>query len=205
MKQYKSTIIRKYGTTVNVKRFYDKGVDERETKALLGRGTRNNVNMFKLATQKEGIFLPDFDVVSGDYVENKNHNEMYVVVGTHQEYDGNRTLSIVTNLLKCDYKATIKGHTRTTDSRGNLKSVFGDKYVDVPCYVEKVSANLRQYEPGLHPETEHKVYLTDIDVTEVDQLVLNINGRDKPFKVLTTDYISFPNLLVLEIGGDIRK
>lgn len=206
LKNYKSTIIRKYGTTVEVQRYLGDQVSEtRQTKALLGRSTSTNTNLKAFENQKEGIFLPDFDIDSGYYVINRAHNEEYLVISTHQEYDGDSKLSIVTNLMKCNHRLTVKGTTRVADNRGNLKSVFGDKFKDVPCYLEHISGQLRQYEPGLNPDTEHRIYTTALDMRLNDQVVVNMGQRELVFKVVDLDYMTFPNLLVIEVAKDIRK
>lgn len=206
MKDYKSTIIRKYGTSVEVQRYLgDMPTRTLETKVLLGRATRTNANLKTSESQKEAIFLPDFDVDAGDFVINKNHNEDYVVVTTHQEYDGNRTLSIVANLLKCSHKLTLKGNSKMADDRGNLKTTFGEKYKDVPCYLEYVSSQLRQYEPGLNPDTEYLIYTTDLNIDLTDQIKISFGKREMTFKVVFVDYTSFPNLAVIEVAKDIRK
>lgn len=206
MKNYKSTIIKKYGTKVEVQRYLgDMVANTRETKILLGRATRTNTNLETSENQKEGIFLPDFDIDGGDFVINKQHNEDYIVVTTHQEYDGDKTLSIVANLMKCSHKMTLNGNTRVADDRGNLKSTFGAKYTDVPCYLNHVSSQLRQFMPGLSPDTEHLIYTTDLNIELIDQIVIKMGQRESVFKVVALDYTSFPNLVVIEVAKDIRK
>lgn len=205
-KDYKSTIIRKYGTEVEVQRYLgDMPTRSLDTKVLLGRATRTNTNLKTSESQKEGIFLPDFDIDAGDFVINRNHNEDYVVVTTHQEYDGNKALSIVANLMKCNHKLTVKGNTKVADGRGNIKTTFGEKYKDVPCYLEHISSQLRQYEPGLNPETEHRIYTTDLNLELTDQIVVVFGRREMVLKVVAVDFTSFPNLAVIEVAKDIRK
>lgn len=206
MKSYKSNIIRKYGTDVTVQRYLGDAVTtSTDTRVLLGRATRTNTNLETSESQKEGIFLPDFDVDGGDFVINSKHNEEYVVVTTHQEYDGNLVLSIVTNLMKCNHKLTLNGNTKVADDRGNLKTVFGSKYENVPCYLEHVSSKLRQFMPGLSPDTEHLIYTTDLNIELIDQIVIGIGQRKSVFKVVALDYTSFPNLVVIEVSQDVRK
>jgi hypothetical protein len=206
LKSYKSTIIKKYGTTVEVQKYLgDQVVQTQQTKALLGRSTRTNTNLKTFEHQKEGIFLPDFDIDSGYFVINRAHNEEYLVISTHQEYDGDRKLSIVTNLMKCNHRLTVKGNTKIADSRGNLKSVFGEKYRNVPCYLEHISSQLLQYQPGLSPDTEHRIYTTALNVELTDQVVVSMGGMELVLKVTALDYMTFPGLLVIEVAKDIRK
>lgn len=203
-KAYKSSIIRKYGTNVELHKYTKDVLTEvLKVKAVLGRNTRNNVNMFKLSHQREGIFLPETPVDTGDYVYNKNHSECYLIVGRHQEYDMDSTLSIVTGMMICEHSLTIKGIKKVADARGNIKNEPYEKYKNIPCYLEFVGSNLRQHEPGLNPETEYKLYVTDIELLENE--TVNLKGRmfDNNYKILTIDYVTFPGLAVLEIKRDV--
>lgn len=206
-KAYKSTIIRKYGTNVTIQKYAaDKPVTDIPDKVLLGRNTRNNVNMFKLTHQKEGIFLPESKVEIGDYVVNPSHREEYLVVGHHQEYDRNYLLSNLTGLMKCEHTLDVKRMEEYADERGNIKTRPVDAYKDVPCYLEYVSGNLRQMEPGLNSETEYKVYVTDLHFKENDMLTIKGYNFEYHCTALALDYMSFPRLLVMEVKRDkVRK
>lgn len=205
MKSYKSTIIRKYGTSVCVDRLIESEIAMiSSTKALLGRASRNNNNMRTLNNQKEGIFLPDCDVQSGDFIRHVSRGDVFVVGGVHPEYEGDSILSKVCNLLVCHHTLTIRGTVRVADERGNLKTQFGDKYKDVPCYLEEVDDGLRQYEPGLHPDTEYRIYTAKLEIDDNDQLVINVLGKEEKFKVVARNYVTFPGLLVIEVKRDVR-
>lgn len=206
-KAYKSNIIKRYGTNVEVQKWSDdKPVEILPQKALLGRNTRNNVNMFKLTHQKEGIFLPTSEVRTGDYVYNPEHDEMYLVVGEHQEYDGNKKLSWLTGLMKCEHYMKVRSYEDIADDRGNIKKGYVTKFENLPCYLEFVSGNLRQLEPGLNPETEYKVYVSDVTIKEDDLVYIYSKNREYKSAVLALDYISFIDLLVMEVKRDrVRK
>lgn len=205
MKNYKSVIIKKYGTSVFVDRLIDSEIVTLEsTKALLGRASRNNNNMRTLNNQKEGIFLPDCDVQSGDFIRHISRGDVFIVGGVHPEYDGDSILSKVCNLLVCHHTLTIKGNERIADDRGNLKTQFVEKYKDVPCHLEEVDDVLRQYDPGLHPDTDYRIYTAKLIIDTNDQILLNVEGEEERFKVVARNYITFPGLLVLEVKRDIR-
>lgn len=205
MKLSKIKFIKKYGTDVKVKRFSSGTFTEVPTKALLGRGSKSNSTMRLLETLKEGIFLPDDDIDSGYFVENLTQKEMYVVGGTHPEYGVNETLSIVANLLMCNSAMTVKGTKKVADTRGNMKTEFVEVCKDLPCHLQEVTNELRQFEAGIHPDTEYQVYTTAIDITETDQVIVSVGGRSEAFKVIAKDYVTFPNMVKLQVCRDIRK
>lgn len=202
---YKSTIIRKYGEPVDIFRFDTDSLDlVSSTKALIGRSSKTVSNMFRLATQKEAIFLPDQDVQNGDYVYLMNTDEMFIVVGTHNEYGRNSVISIVSNILKCEYVMTVKGYITDADDRGNIKKIFGDKYSDIPCFYEHISGDLKQYDPGLNPEAEYRIYTTAIEIEETDRIEIYLRNTNiaKKFKVVSIDPVSLPGLLIIDVEYD---
>lgn len=205
MKRTKARIIKSQGNDVTVTRYVNGVPMEFETKALIGRMNRSVTNMKQLESFKEGIFLPDSGVDSGDFVYNHAQDENYVVSGTHFEPFRNTTISIVTNLLKCNHLLTVKSLKKVADSRGNLRNELVTVFQGIPCFVEKVTSELRQLDSGIHPDTEYRVYTTALTLKETDQIVLVINGHENTFKVTATDYDTFPKMLVLEICSDVRK
>jgi len=205
MRNHKARIIRRQGNDVTVTRYVNGIPTSYDTKALIGRMNKGVTNMKQLESFKEGIFLPDVDIDSGDFVRNHSQDENYVVSGTHFEPFKNTTLSVVCNLLKCNHLLTIKSLEKVADARGNLKNELVVKVQGVPCFVEKVTSDLRQIEAGIHPDTEYRVYTTALSVKETDQVALVIQGQEKTFKVTATDYDTFPKMLVLEVCSDVRK
>jgi hypothetical protein len=206
MKSTKTKFIKKYGSKVTVKN-WAAGVftEPKPTHALLGRGNRTNSNMKLLQTLREGIFPAEADIDSGYFVENVTQRETYIVGGTLLEYGINETLSIVANLLICNGLMTLKGQKKVADTRGNMKTEFVVTCADLPCSFTEVSNDLRVADAGILPETEYMVYSTLVDVIETDQLILTVNGKNESFKILSKDYVTFPNMVVLQASRDIRK
>lgn len=198
MKSYKSTIIKKYGTPVQVKRLIDPEI--KETKVLLGRGSTTRGNPETLENIKSGQFLPNFGIEIGDFVENKQHDEVYVIQSSHKEYDGPKTLSVVTVMRKCNHSFSIRRNVEEADSRGNIKIIPQTLYADTPCSLEHITGDLRQYEPGLSPDAKYRLYTTKIDVESTDQI--NVSGMS--LKVVDVDYTTYPKLAVIQLSSDIR-
>ncbi|MGG1263845.1 hypothetical protein [Brevibacillus laterosporus] len=207
MKKNKIRLIKSQGTEVEVKRYISPSSSAAtfKTIAIIGRGARTNADMYKLEGQKEGIFFPDTEIDSGDFVYNSSQSESYVVSGTHKEPWKNGTISIITNLLKCNHIINVKSNVKVADARGNLKTKLNDIYTGIPCHVEQITNELRQYDSGIHPETDYRVYTTALDIKETDQVTLVVMGKEEQFKAVARDYISFPKMLVLDVCRDIRK
>lgn len=204
MRKSKIRIIKAQGNDVTVTKYINGIPTEKKTKALVGRLNKNITNMRQLENYKEGIFLPDSGLDSGDFVYNHTLDENYVISGTHNESYKNETLSIVANLLKCNHLLTLKSLKKVADTRGNLKNGLAPVLKGLPCYVEKVTSELRQFDAGIHPDTEYRIYTTALDIKETDQIVLTVYGKEKTFKVTAPDYDTFPKMLVLEVCSDVR-
>jgi hypothetical protein len=206
MKSAKTKFLKRYGMKVGIMRFVDGAFTEPvPTTAMIGRGSKSNSTMRLLQTLREGIFPADDDIDSGYFVENLTQNEIYIVGGTVPEYGVNETQAIVANLLLCNSKLTLKGQKKVADARGNLKTEFVVSAADLPCHLMEVSNELRQADAGVLAETEYMVYSTSLEVTETDQLTLAVNTKSDNFKILSKEYVTFPNMVVLQVRRDIRK
>lgn len=200
----KARIIKRQGNDVQVSRYVLGSLVTIETKALIGRMNKTVTNMKQLESYKEGIFLPDVDVDSGDFVYNVSQNENYVVSAVYPEPFKNKTISLVTNLLKCNHLLTVKTLKKVADTRGNTKTELVVSYNGVPCFVEEVTNELRQIDAGIHPDTEYRIYTSALDIKETDQASIQIRGVEERFKVIARNYVTFPKMLVMEVSRDVR-
>lgn len=201
----KAKLIKKHGSDVVLKRLVSGTFTETPTKAMIGRGNRSNTALRQLESQKEGIFYPDLDIDSGDYVHDPILNEDYVVSALYPEPFKNKVIAKIGILHKCNSFLSVKGQKKVADTRGNLKVQFVDVCADIPCYMEEVTNELRQYQAGLHPDTEYMVYSPAVDAAETDQILLKIRGVDEQFKAVAKDFVTIPNLLILQVARDVRK
>lgn len=207
MRKDKIRLINKQGSDVTVKRFGGplSPAMEQGTKAVIGRNTTSASDMKGLENMRRGLFYPDFLIDSGDFVYNPTLSESYVVSGTFSEPYRNQTISTIATLMKCNHLLNIKSSVQVADTRGNLKAELRETYKRVPCYVEQVANELRQFDPGILPETEYRVYTAALDVKETDQMVLVVMGTEQHFKITARDFVTFPKMLVLQVTRDIRK
>lgn len=201
----KTKFIKRYGNKVEVKKWAE-GVysNHAKTSALLGRGSKTNSVMPLLETQREGIFIYGTDVDSGYYVTHLVTNESFIVTGTVPEYGTRGITATVGNLLACNSLLSVKGDRKVGDERGNLKTSFVTVVEDLPCSLIEVSSELVSSDAGLLPDTEYLVYAPRMIVAEDDQLLLSTGGEPEPFKVLASNFVTFPNMVILQVSRDIR-
>jgi hypothetical protein len=199
---HKSKLIQTTGSTVRVLKFATQVATD--TKAVTGRSTRTNTNMIALESQKEGIFLPEISIDSGDFVIEAISNETFVVSGTMPEIVRDQKIATIAILLKCNNLLTVGDLVLAGDLRGNLSNQFNATHSDVPCYVRQVDNKLRQYDSGLHPDTEYEIFTTHLMLKETDKAFIMVNGVGEEYKVISKDYITFPNMLVMQACRDIR-
>lgn len=205
MKRAKARIIKSEGNEVRVTRYLTMSPIEFETIALLGRMEKSPTNMKRLESFKQGVFLPGDGIESGDFIYNIPQNEHFVVSANHIETHRNQHLSTVADLLKCNHLIGVISMQEVADNRGNVKYLPVTTYEAIPCYIEKVTSDLRQIQAGIHPDTEFLVYTSSIDVDEEDQIQFFDHSTKKPYKVIATDYVTYPMMVVIEIRSDVRK
>ncbi|QNR70429.1 hypothetical protein IAQ67_28345 (plasmid) [Paenibacillus peoriae] len=207
MRKDKIRLIAKQGSNVTVRRFIGplSPAEEEMTKAIVGRLSSSTTDTKNLENVRRGVFYPDFQIDSGDFVHNDTLSETYVVSGTFPEPYRDQIISHVATLMKCNHLLSIKSSVQVADSRGNLKMELKETYSHVPCYVEQVTNELRQFDPGILPDTDYRIYTTDLDVKETDQLLINVRNEGQQFKITARDYVTYPKMLVLQVTRDIRK
>jgi hypothetical protein len=204
VKTAKARIIKRQGNNVQVTRYVADLPVVTSTIALIGRMNKTVSNMKQLESYKEGIFLPDSGVDSGDFVYNTAQNENYVVSAVYHEPFRNTTISLVTTMLKCNHSLIVRNMEKVADSRGNLKNDLVTKYEGIPCFAEQVTNELRQLDSGIFPETDYMIYTSALSIKETDQVSLKVRGAEDKFKVIALDYVTYPMMLVMQVCRDIR-
>jgi hypothetical protein len=194
----------KYGVPVTVTK-YTPDIVTSNTVAIVGRSMKSQANLILLENVKEGIFQMEFDVDSGYVVLDSKLNDTYVVSGMHKDATNQRYPTKVCALMQCNSTLSIKSQGLVADERGNLKNGFTDTFSNVPCYLDQIKAELRQYDAGILPETEYRGYLPALPIKETDQVTITVRGHDEQFKVLSKDYLTYPNMVVLQLRRDVRK
>jgi len=206
MRKDKIRLITKQGSNVTQRRFAGplSPAEEEKTKAIIGRLSSSTTDFKNLENLRRGVFYPDFEIDSGDFIHNDTLSETYVVSATFPEPYRDQIISHVATLMKCNHLLAIKSSMKVADNRGNLKTELKETYSHVPCYVEQVTNELRQFDPGILPDTEYRIYTTALEVKETDQVLINVRSEGQQFKITARDYVTYPKMLVLQVTRDIR-
>ena len=199
----KVKLIHKFGTNIMRIRLYTN--EYAYSKSIMGRASSSFTDLVSLEVNKQGIFLPDFDVLSGDIIINDVTNEKFIVCGIHNEFFKEELLSKACAMLKCDSEITIKSYVIGADERGNIINNFETLYENIPCYILPLKDQLKAYESGVFPETTFRVYTTTLDLKQTDKLFVKINDKMEEFKILSKDYLSHDHIVILDVVRDIRE
>lgn len=175
------------------------------TIALLGRSNRQFSTMVSLEAHRRGHFIPDISVDSGDSVLNTVTGDRYVVAASYREIYQQLEISIVTHLVLCNTKLTVTIFSEVVNARGDIKKTEVVKYDNVDVFTQSVTQSLRQENPGLYVDSEYVIHAPAIDVKTLDKVTLTAGTRKTPLKVVDTDYITFPGMVIIQACSETRK
>ncbi|OMF37438.1 hypothetical protein BK133_05120 [Paenibacillus sp. FSL H8-0548] len=174
------------GTTESV-------VLSRETKATTVMGKEYVYN---------GLFAPTSIVKLGDLVET---DATFMVLTMRQTVERDKYCS----LLKSNAIIEVQRYDQEFDSNDNPVGApdFITAQEGVVCFVQYVTADLRQQDQGLLPTTKYLVILqTSVDVKRPQGLPspdrIIIDGQ--PYQVDVVDSLKYPSLLNVQVSEDTR-
>lgn len=174
------------------------------TTALFGKATRQFFSALALETTRKAQFVPEVDLANGYIVHILASGETYIVVSNFEQLVDNQVASVVVQMYRCNSKIDIKTVGTTADENGDITTADITKYSDVTVNIEAVTSDLRQYQPGLLAETTYLIYAPSVEVSILDTISADINSRKVPLKVVGTDYVSFPGLVLIQVKTETR-
>ncbi|WP_426455299.1 hypothetical protein ACP26L_36390 (plasmid) [Paenibacillus sp. S-38] len=176
------------------------------TTALVGRASKQFDSSVSLETHRRGQFLPEAAVKTGDVLRHTVASESYLVISTLNEIIQNEVAAIVAHMFICNSAITVSGVTETLTPRGDVKKVDAVKFADLICYSSSKSARLHQKDPGVLIENDYTIYApATTPISTLDKLRLTAGTTAVPLKVIDTDYITYPGLVVIEACVETRK
>lgn len=173
------------------------------TTALIGLDSQRSST--GVVYQRRGHFLPDSGVTSGCLITNEQANETYLALYAMNEIAQGEPISIMAKLVICNTTLRVSGIEETADKYGNIKRIPVIKVDGLKSYTTPITAELRQYNPGLHPDADYQVYAPFFEFDLLDQITLVGAGGELPVKVMATNYLTFSGVVVLDVSTETRK
>ncbi|MEC0233729.1 hypothetical protein P4H71_05080 [Paenibacillus kribbensis] len=178
-------------------------VDGTEDVVILSRETKATTVMGKEYVYN-GVFSPESLVNRGSLVQTE---ETFLVLTLRKTVDQDNYCSLV----KTNAVVEVQRYQREYDSNYNPigDAEFVSVSADVACFAQYVTAQLRQQEPGLLPNTVFVLQLqTSVDVKDPQDSSLAERERivmgGKTYQVDVVDRIKYPNLLHIQLSEDRR-
>jgi len=178
-------------------------VDENEESVILSRETKATTVMGKEYVYN-GLFSPDSMVERGSLVRT---SDSFLVQTIRNTVDTDKYCS----LIKTNVTAEVQRYKQAFDTNDNPKGKpeFVPVAAEVIGFAQRVSAQLKQEDPGLLPTTSLILLLqTDVDVREPSDPTLMSPDRivisGKKYQVDVVDRIKYPNLLYIQFCEDRR-
>ncbi len=197
----KFKIINREGTSVEI---FPPAGDSFYSKALIGVAAKNFTSPVSLESNKRSYFLPDTEVANGYIIKNMINGEYYLTVAVVPEIYSNRILSIAAHLFKCNATVNIKGFTETWDAYGNKTKATSSKVSEELCYIQSVSNELRQYDPGLHPDTRYVIYISQCSTTILDTVEITEYSPETKLKVVDVNNFIFEGISKIQVKAETR-
>ncbi|MDG0053075.1 hypothetical protein MMB75_05230 [Paenibacillus sp. P2(2022)] len=149
-----------------------------------------------------GLFSSKSPVKPGDIVQNES-SFLVQTLRTTTEKDK------YCSLIKTNASIEVQRYRQSYDSNDNPigDPEFVPIAVDVVCFTQYVTAQLRQQEPGLLPSTVFVLQLqTNVDIKRPEETNTAIPDRivmsGKTYRVDVVDRVKYPNLLHVQISED---
>lgn len=172
-----------------------------QTKSLIGRATSQFSTPIALENERKGHFLPESKIDNGYIVINRVTGETHLTIAVYAEMFKGNILSNAVHMYKCNSVMTVGGLKSVADNRGNIRREFVSKYENKPIYLQQVSASLRQYDPGLHQDTEFIIFSSKVDVDALDTITLEDGSK---LKVIACNNFVFKGVSRIQVKSETR-
>lgn len=198
----KYKIISKQGTTVTVK---PPAAEPYETKVLVGRATQLSSSTISLESTRRCYFLPDIDIDNGYIVENTISGETYLSIAMYPEMYNGKILSYASIMYVCNAVVDIYSIVDTYDDYGNKTQSPETVIANAPCYIQRVSADLKRYDPGLHEDAEDVIYLQGCEAGLMDTVEITSVTPTKKVKAVDVNNYLFEGVTRLQVKSETRN
>ncbi len=174
------------------------------TKALLGRASTQNFEM-RLEHYRRMQFLPDVGVINGHIVKSSITSEYYLVLATMNEVIYGQRVSVSSIVVDCNIELKVEGIQEKADKNGNIAKVPVVKADKLKAHIAPLTADLKQYDPGLHSDAEFRIFAPAFDFNLLDKVTMVAGGKAALLKVVAVDYVRFDGIVSIDVKTETRK
>ena len=197
----KRSIILSEGATVSITSPAGLSIN---TTALIGRANKQFNNTVSLETHRRCQLLPEIAVDSGYIVGNPITGEDYLVVATYPEIIQNAKAAEICHMFVCNCLFNLVGMVETADDRGRTTTQPVNKLTNQQAYIQSLTADLKQYETGLHPDAEYRIFAPFNDASPLDKISVLSSSLSIPVKIVHIDYLTYSGIAVLQVCSETR-
>ena len=166
------------------------------TKASIKRSTKSANNLGNREALWEGLILKSASALSGEILTINSDNYLLQSISFDHASSEDAFFAAKTNAVLIH-----KRYGETTDSNGNLVQAWNTLISNVYGYGEIVTYTLRQYDPGLLPQTRYIFQVPkSLGVKELDRIVYN-SGK---YQVESIDDIALRGVVRIQLSKDTR-
>jgi len=145
------------------------------------------------------------EIKNGYTVENIVTGEYYLTVAVIPEVYNNTILSIAAHIFKCNATVNINGLTETWDEYGNRTFSTTSKVSNKLCYIQSVSNELKQYDPGLHPDTKYVIYIGECLAAILDTVEIINYSPETKLKIVDVNNFIFDGISKIQVKAETRN
>ena len=176
-----------------------------QTKMLIGRGTSQITNTVAVEATRKGYFLPDFSVGNGSIVNNEVTGESYLVAATYPEEYAGEKLSVYAAMFVCNAVVDIQNVIIEYDENGDKTPRLNPILTDSPCYLQRVSGDLKQYDPGIHPDAEYILFVPACEATLLDTITVKDHSPQLKFKAVDINNFILEGITRIQVKAETRN
>lgn len=174
------------------------------TKALVGKATRQSMSEISHEAHRKAHFIPELDIRNGLIVTNLVTLDKYITLANMVEAYGNEVVTVISRMTETNAVITVTGLVETADENGDIFKGDVVKVADLPAFVEVITGELRQFQPGLHPNSEYVIYCSAMDFEALDKVVITKGSREIKVKVDYVDYLTYEGAVLLQVCSETR-
>lgn len=166
------------------------------SKVSLKRCTKSSRDLGSREAYWEGLILSNATLISGEILTIETNK--YLVQSTNIDVASGECIffAAISNAT-----LTHKRLVETIDGSNNVIQQWQDINTNIYGYGEIVTYQLRQYDPGLLPQTRYIFQVPkSINVVELDRITYNDNN----YKVESIDSIGLVGVVRIQLSTDIR-